>query len=79
MIMRVAAIVAVLGSFSGALAQGAAPKRPWTLLVYGAADNNADEPILEFLDGVRRAVDRGRRRQDQHARHPAVLESIRSC
>ncbi len=33
------------------------PERPWTLLVYGAADNNADGPILEFLDGVRKALD----------------------
>lgn len=33
------------------------PVRPWTLLVYGAADNNADGPILEFLDGVRTALD----------------------
>ena len=31
--------------------------RPWTLMVYGAADNNADGPILEFLDGVRKALD----------------------
>ena len=32
-------------------------KRPWTLMVYGAADNNADGPILHFLDGVRAAID----------------------
>jgi len=32
-------------------------ERPWTLLVYGAADNNADGPILEFLDSVRSALD----------------------
>jgi clostripain len=31
--------------------------RPWTILVYGGADNNADGPILEFLDGVRKAID----------------------
>jgi len=31
--------------------------RPWTLLVYGGADNNADGPILGFLDDVRRAID----------------------
>lgn len=31
--------------------------RPWTLLVYGAADNNADGPILSFLDRVRQAID----------------------
>jgi clostripain len=33
------------------------PRRPWTILVYGAADNNADGPILGFLNGVRAAVD----------------------
>src|SRR5262245_66441014 len=39
-------------------AQQAAPApHPWTLLVYGAADNNADGPILEFLDQVRKAID----------------------
>ena len=32
-------------------------ERPWTLMVYGAADNNADGPILHFLDDVRRALD----------------------
>ena len=26
-------------------------ERPWTFMVYGAADNNADGPILDFLDG----------------------------
>ncbi|MFO0982865.1 MAG: clostripain-related cysteine peptidase [Planctomycetota bacterium] len=30
--------------------------RPWTLLIYGAADNNADGPILGFLGGVRTAI-----------------------
>ncbi len=34
-----------------------APQRPWTLMIYGAADNNADGPILEFLDDVRVALD----------------------
>jgi len=33
------------------------PDRPWTFLVYGAADNNADGPILRFLDDLRRALD----------------------
>ena len=37
--------------------QAARPTRPWTILVYGGADNNADGPILEFLDGVRKAID----------------------
>lgn len=32
-------------------------QRAWTLLVYGAADNDADGPILEFLDRVRAAID----------------------
>lgn len=32
-------------------------KKAWTVLVYGAADNNADGPILEFLDSVRAAID----------------------
>jgi clostripain len=33
------------------------PARPWTFLVYGAADNNADGPILRFLDELRTALD----------------------
>ncbi len=33
------------------------PERPWTILVYGGADNNADGPILAFLDDVRKAID----------------------
>ena len=32
-------------------------EKPWTLLVYGAADNDADAPILYFLDAVRSAID----------------------
>ncbi len=31
--------------------------QPWTFLIYGAADNNADGPILSFLDDVRQAWD----------------------
>lgn len=34
-----------------------AEDRPWTFLVYGAADNNADGPILVFLDKLRAALD----------------------
>jgi clostripain len=37
--------------------QAAQPLRPWTILVYGGADNNADGPILGFLDDVRKAID----------------------
>jgi clostripain len=36
---------------------GTADPRPWTVLVYGAADNNADGPIQEFLHGLRQALD----------------------
>ncbi len=47
-------IALALASFAGSPAE---PERPWTFLVYGAADNNADGPILEFLDTVREALD----------------------
>ncbi len=40
-----------------ALAQVAPAERPWTLLVYGAADNDADGHLLEFLNRVRAALD----------------------
>ena len=33
------------------------PTRPWTLMIYGAADNNADGPILEFLESIREGLD----------------------
>ena len=32
-------------------------EKEWTILIYGAADNNADGPILGFLDRVRKALD----------------------
>ena len=35
---------------------GPAEPKPWTILIYGAADNNADGPIFEWLGDVRRAV-----------------------
>ncbi|MEQ1894786.1 MAG: clostripain-related cysteine peptidase, partial [Planctomycetota bacterium] len=47
-------------AFLTAQAPAAAPTgalHPWTVLVYGGADNNADGPILEFLDQVRKAID----------------------
>src|SRR5262245_19253196 len=34
-----------------------APERPWTFLIYGAADNNADGPLLYFVDRVRKSLD----------------------
>ena len=33
------------------------PKRPWTILIYGAVDNSADDPFVDFTDRVRRAID----------------------
>ena len=43
---------------AGAPAQAASPvdETPWTILIYGAADNDADGHMLEFLNGIRRAV-----------------------
>lgn len=38
-------------------ARSGEPERPWTLMIYGAADNNADGPILHFLDDIRSALD----------------------
>jgi clostripain len=39
------------------LAQEMAAPRAWTILLYGAADNNADGPILSFLHSIRKALD----------------------
>ncbi len=33
----------------------AAEERPWTFLIYAAADNNADGPVIEFVDRVSEA------------------------
>src|SRR5688572_9904336 len=54
-IARAAAALLLVGA--PASAQDVNPLRPWTLLVYGGADNNADGPIQRFLDGVRKAID----------------------
>ncbi len=51
------AALALLGVSSPSPAQAPSAERPWTLLVYGAADNNADGPILHFMDRVRKAID----------------------
>jgi clostripain len=49
--------VAPLASPQAAPAAAApAPAKAWTILIYGAADNNADGPIFGFLDDVRAAV-----------------------
>jgi len=48
----------MLTSLALALLGAASPaERPWTLLVYGAADNNADAPVLWFVDSIRKALD----------------------
>jgi clostripain len=39
------------------VAKATEPQRPWTVLVYAAADNSADMPVVEFLDQVRKAID----------------------
>jgi clostripain len=54
----VVALGVLAAASRGALAQqdSAAP-RAWTILVYGAADNSADEPLIRFLDKLRRAID----------------------
>src|SRR5262245_30361442 len=38
-------------------ARGEGSQRPWTLLLYGAVDNSADDPFVAFTDQVRRAID----------------------
>ena len=56
MLTLLAALVSATSAMFSAPAR-AEPERPWTFLVYGAADNNADGPILAFLDDVRAALD----------------------
>ncbi len=53
-------LAAALGSLllqAPTAAASPTPVRPWTVLVYGGADNNADGPILDFLQQVRTAID----------------------
>jgi CubicO group peptidase (beta-lactamase class C family) len=51
-------IAAEVRRLIGAESTGAAkPKRPWTILVYGAVDNSADMPLINFLNHLRRAID----------------------
>lgn len=52
-------LTAALASLSplSAFCQAPAAERPWTLMIYGAADNDAEGPILGFLDKVRAALD----------------------
>src|SRR5262245_48888133 len=53
------AALVVLGGYAPASAQekSADAKRPWTLLLYGAVDNSADDPFVAFTVHVLRAID----------------------
>ena len=46
---------AVLGKTANS--QSDDSKRSWTILLYGAVDNSADDPFVAFTDQVRRAID----------------------
>jgi clostripain len=37
--------------------RGEEPQRAWTILLYGAVDNDADDPFVAFTDDLRRAID----------------------
>lgn len=50
-------LAALASSFAPQAAAPAPLQRPWTFLVYGAADNSADGPMQSFLDAVRKAID----------------------
>src|SRR5262245_53300136 len=52
-------LAGVLALSAGALvgARSEVPKRAWTILLYGAVDNSADDPFVAFTDQVRRAID----------------------
>jgi clostripain len=57
LITRIAAVmVCSLTALCTASASGDF-KRSWTILLYAAVDNSADDPFIEFTDGVRRAID----------------------
>jgi clostripain len=49
------ALLVAPGAFADTKAGQA--KRPWTILLYGAVDNSADDPFVAFTDQVRRAID----------------------
>jgi clostripain len=56
-------------------------KRSWTILLYAAVDNSADDPFVEFTDQVRRAIDNDPGielvlfidRSAKHAKRPMIL------
>ncbi len=46
---------AALVASPAARADAAAEERPWTFMIYAAADNNADGPVIEFVDRLSEA------------------------
>jgi clostripain len=48
-------LLSAASAFTGAKPENT--KRAWTILLYGAVDNSADDPFVEFTDQVRRAID----------------------
>jgi hypothetical protein len=48
-------LVISLSSIFGAKSETSKPA--WTILLYGAVDNSADDPFVAFTDQVRRAID----------------------
>jgi clostripain len=56
-----ACIILVIALFAPLNARGQssdpANVRPWTILLYGAVDNSADDPFVDFTDQIRKAID----------------------
>ncbi len=56
--LLIATIVAGAGAcFAGLARAQEQAQPPWTLMIYGAVDNDAEGHFLEFIDGVRAALD----------------------
>jgi clostripain len=56
-IKRVAAVMVCSLIALGTASASGDFKRSWTILLYAAVDNSADDPLVEFTDRVRRAID----------------------
>ena len=50
-------VILTITPFSSFRPGQAEEARPWTVLLYGAADNNCDGPLLEYVELVRKAID----------------------
>jgi len=53
----VAVVILLLSACAFAGPKPEDSKRAWTILLYGAVDNSADDPFVEFTDQLRRAID----------------------